>query len=279
MHSHDLDALSTSSTVNVTSSSMLAPLPEFAVPSPEWTAKYRSRISGASTLASGDVYVGVSPTPGCGLGLFAARDFAAGDVVTGYGGVLLHQQDARRLPKSAYTHIRSIPGHSFVRDGLPWSDSFPRSRALFAAEIERIAAARAAPSFPLNYAPTRLMPRCVDSSFSEDADGCVAADVTADMRRHVAASAVVMEASPLSHARIVNEGCGYMANTGVKQQLNVKVETVAVSRSGVVPARLFFVAARDIVAHEEILSPYNNDLQKAVQRAYNAQNAQTRRPA
>ena len=59
------------------------------------------------------------------FGVFALTDFAAGEEITPYGGILRSEQDYKRADPSAKTHARKL--HSgFVLDGLPLANMLDR---------------------------------------------------------------------------------------------------------------------------------------------------------
>ena len=57
-------------------------------------------------------------------------------------------------------------------------------------------------------------------------------------------------------------GLGYMANTGTRKEINVRVVEVNPRKDGLLPNEVFYVATRAIRRGEEILAPYNNNESK-----------------
>ena len=60
------------------------------------------------------------------------------------------------------------------------------------------------------------------------------------------------------HDCMCSGGVGFMANTGNRDELNVKVLEVSSRKDGLLPNEVFYVAARAIAKHEEIIAPYKN---------------------
>ena len=60
-------------------------------------------------------------------------------------------------------------------------------------------------------------------------------------------------------------GLGFMANTGKRKEINVRVVEVNPRKDGLLPNELFYVCTRPIRKHEEILAPYNNNETKKKQ--------------
>jgi hypothetical protein len=112
----------------------------------------------SGTIANGRCYVAVSRV--AGLGLFASQTFAAGDVVTAYGGGLRCARFVRSQGTDALTHARRIPRSDFVRDGRPWAALFDCSALDVAAERKRAAADR-----------TRVLPVDIRNDFKDVAMG------------------------------------------------------------------------------------------------------------
>ena len=54
-------------------------------------------------------------------------------------------------------------------------------------------------------------------------------------------------------------GLGFMANTGTRRELNVRVVEVNPRKDGLLPNEVFYVCTRPIRKHDEILAPYNNN--------------------
>lgn len=198
-------------------------------------SKYTACMASAGTLENGKVYVGISRLSADFpmLGLFAGQNIEEKEVVCEYGGVLRWAVDARKFAPDMHSHTRSIPGSAYIRDGLPWSNRFDRSPAVMARVLEEEGAHINGVELRADGKAQGLMPSL---------------------------------AEPHVYQRIVQEGCGYMANTGAKHQHNIRIDDVQVCRGGVYPSKLFFVATRPLAAHTEIISPYNNELQKLLQK-------------
>lgn len=140
------------------------------------------------------------------LGLFAARDYQHGDVVTSYGGIRRDLDEVRAQKPGLGTHVRLIPGNlHYCMDGGPWSKLFDRSDL----------------SWQSNQVNLRQ-------------------DCAIELKDE-----------------ILRSGVGYMANTGPRGQLNVKVESVLPNELD--DPVMFFVATKYIKCGEEIFSPYNNN--------------------
>jgi hypothetical protein len=107
----------------------------------------------AGTLTNGLVYIALSPLGG--LGIFAGKEFARGDVVTEYGGGIRAAHYLRSLGSAAKTHARFIPDSLFVRDGKGWAALFECGQLDQAAERKRAASQR-----------TRVLPNDVDTELS-----------------------------------------------------------------------------------------------------------------
>jgi hypothetical protein len=60
------------------------------------------------------------------LGLFAARDYERGDIVTSYGGIKRDLHEFRKKPLGAGSHVRLIPGSWNCMDGGLWASQFDR---------------------------------------------------------------------------------------------------------------------------------------------------------
>lgn len=79
-----------------------------------------------------------STIPGAGLGLFATRDFADGEVITSYYGQIISYKEARTRPhshiRSLYTMRTAIDGR-FMRDGTPITDPATQLQGLGAASL------------------------------------------------------------------------------------------------------------------------------------------------
>lgn len=158
--------------------------------------------------------------------------FSAGDVICGYGGVLLHKGQlkppsrvdvavnsavAAALPPRS--HARRVPGSDYILDGLPFACMLRRPVPRCPAELTDIVTAGLEPLLPSSslFSPQEIL------------------------RYHL---------SPL----------GYMANTASGTQCNVhigvkrvKLAPGATSLDFSVPV---LVASRDIREGDEILSPY-----------------------
>lgn len=89
--------------------------------------KYNEYLPRMGTLANGGVYVAVSDLayPKVMLGLFAGKEFAPGDPVVEYGGVLEDTRAARADEKHHHSHTMRVPDSDFVRNGKPFADHFP----------------------------------------------------------------------------------------------------------------------------------------------------------
>ena len=73
--------------------------------------------------------VDVRPAGAKGIGLFATRDFAAGEVVSGFGGHVMALSDFEQLPELQQTHSLQISETLFMvcpTDGEP-ADFFNHS--------------------------------------------------------------------------------------------------------------------------------------------------------
>jgi hypothetical protein len=189
--------------------------------------KYQERIDKIGTLDNGRVSVRVSslaaPVPM--MGLFANQKFEVGEVVTTYGGQLRSVHDARSESARLHTHTRRIPESDFVRDGKAWSErfrlSFPLKEQL--QEMKRPAGKR-----------THLFP--TNDHKKKEQDG---------------------KAEDILNTFIRTTGIGYMANTGPRKQLNVKVINLSVDKFGLEPCEMFYVASKSIQPDDEILVAYN----------------------
>jgi hypothetical protein len=167
-----------------------------------------------------------------GLGLFASQLYAAGDVVTAYGGGLRTARFVRSLGKDALTHARRIPDSDFVRDGRPWAAFFDYSELDAAAE-RNLDAARRTRVLPVDVDLKRvaLGERAALSSFSWS---CGADEgVFPDMLKR--------------------SGLGYLSNTSAKPAQNVRIVDVCPRKDGLGTHWMFLVATRSIAAHDEPL--------------------------
>jgi hypothetical protein len=97
---------------------------------------------------NGLVYVALSPLGG--LGIFAGKEFARGDVVTEYGGGIRAATYLRSLGSAAKTHARFVPDSLFVRDGKGWAALFECGELDQAAERKR-------ESCPMTSTPSSLV--------------------------------------------------------------------------------------------------------------------------
>ena len=61
------------------------------------------------------------------------------------------------------------------------------------------------------------------------------------------------------HTSIGQGGLGFMANTGARNELNVRVVELNPRKDGLLPNEVFYVCTRPIRKHDEILAPYNNN--------------------
>ena len=63
---------------------------------------------------------------------------------------------------------------------------------------------------------------------------------------------------PTSSEYVRSHGIGFMANTGSRREINVRIVSCPPRRDGMTPDWLFLVATRRINPGDEIISPYNN---------------------
>jgi len=108
---------------------------------------YRTTTRATSTLYNRQVYVAVSTLGG--LGLFVAKSFDKGAVITAYGGSLRHKDDFVGQPRQRSRHAARIPGSGgMVADGYDWAALFPRPSADVAAAQRALVAQHRTPVFP-----------------------------------------------------------------------------------------------------------------------------------
>ena len=81
----------------------------------EWR---RGFVQGMATVGPGGVLIQPSLDPAAGLGVFADRDFRAGEAVTAYEGVPVRWEDALKLSRAARSHIRALYPMALALDGL-----------------------------------------------------------------------------------------------------------------------------------------------------------------
>ena len=118
---------------------------------------YLTTTRATSTLYNRQVYVAVSTLGG--LGLFAAKSFEKGAVITAYGGSLRHKDDFIGQPRQRSRHAARIPGSGgMVADGYDWAALFPRPSADVAAAQRALVAQHRTPVFPSTPAGTLHSP-------------------------------------------------------------------------------------------------------------------------
>lgn len=70
-----------------------------------------------------NLMIAKSTITNAGNGLFAKRDFEAGEPITGYEGFLVDQKEARKLVKQKEdTHLRTLISQRYVLDGTKLAD-------------------------------------------------------------------------------------------------------------------------------------------------------------
>jgi hypothetical protein len=223
------------------------------------------------------------------LGLFAARTFEVGEVVTTYGGSLRSALTARAEPPQLHTHTRKIPDSQFVRDGKKWSQQFfighptttlaasasgsgsgsrasvsvigaaldskqqktPRSKTVQSLLPASSASAPAAEPVPARPADPQLLAR-----FSAEMDLAPAARTRLQPTGDPYIVPSDVERAAFLH-KICTTGIGYMANTGTSAQWNVAVHDVDPRKDKMGPKELFYVATKRILPFDEIISPYH----------------------
>ena len=254
------------------------------------------------------------------LGLFAGKNYEEGDIVTSYGGVFISQDAARQRPKATWTHIRRIRDSVMVRDGRLLSLLLDRGIVNMWIEYQLRDASKkhlpiaATPEHLMKVLCYEGYERhCRDGLIELDllyrnrerpAGASIITSTSPEVRRFHA-----LDLSLAFHERILDlqeltqnlcpsarnvlvslcddigrtvtsNGVGFMANTGARSELNVRVEEIRTRKDGLVPNQTLYIATRPIRKHEEIFVSYNNSewrRSQANQRSRNKRDSEQRR--
>lgn len=209
------------------------------------TLAFQRSLRVAGTLANGGVFVAASSLSGDPmLGLFAGRNYAAGELVTFYGGGTTDCSVATHYPRCLKTHMARVHSSDLVLDGLLWSQQFDSGAPVYRYDPETKSAIQVVPADAAKQAELKQQaqlsaasrPRWKPTGMPE---------LVGDERDLKCLVAHVLEC-----------GVGYMGNTRGPRGNNAKFKRVEADKFGnSVPA---IVATRDIAANEEITYAYKN---------------------
>lgn len=209
----------------------------------EQTKEYIKAREQAQTLRTKGVKTCVSDIDSKApmLGLFANRDFKAGEVVTFYGGIYAYSDAIPDIPKLR-SHTARVAGTDFAQDGYFYSQLFDIGRPVQCfvdGELKEVRAKNAQKYD--RFALEMKLP---------------AADRTAVLP-------VYEEDIPLPEGvdvetlidTVMDDGLGYMVNAHSSRQ-NVRIHTIQPLRTGMGVGRPVLIANKDISKNTELLLKY-----------------------
>lgn len=205
------------------------------------TKSFKEKLRRAGTIANRGVYVAVSdlgeaPLEAPMLGLFAGREFKAGELVTFYGGEIVSADKVKAYPPKLLTHTARIPGSDRVADGREFSYCFDSGVEELGIDEKTGEAKIVVPADPKKLAflkGQRKLPAHVRRPFL-----------------------------PLSklHSSLCEKvwtaGVGYMGNTKGRCGNNTKLHSIVRDCFG--NTAVAIVATKPIRTHEEITYAYQN---------------------